>query len=131
LAATQRMQRVADQIQKSLALHIQKNMKDPRVGFVTISAVSVSKDLSFADVYLSWLNLDKEADYLEALEVIRKASGFLRSQLAKELRLRVMPKLRFHYDQSITNGIYMSRLIDEAVKRESHDNGEIDTKGEN
>lgn len=113
------MQRVADEIQKSLALLIQRNMKDPRIGFVTISSVKVSKDFSFADVYLSWLNLDEESECLEALEVIRKASGYLRTQLAKDIRLRVIPKLRFHHDKSIVNGMTMSKLIDDAISREA------------
>ena len=115
MATSQRVQRVSDEIQKVLASLIQRSMKDPRVGFVTVSSVSVSKDLSFADIRLSWLDLEEASDCLQALEVIQNASGFLRTQLAKELRLRVMPKLRFHHDSSLVEGARLNQLIDQVL----------------
>ena len=112
-----RTDRIADQIQKDLALLLQREIKDPRVGMVTVSSVKVSKDLSFSDVYVSFMGKDSLEEAKEALEVLEKASGFLRSSLAKGAKLRVMPKLRFHYDVTMVEAPRISALIDKAVKQ--------------
>lgn len=112
-----RTDRVGDQIQKELATLIQFELKDPRLGMVTLNAVRVSKDLGYADVYftsLSQLDGDAEAQRREAESILRGAAGFLRSELARSIRLRVMPQLRFHYDHSLERGQTLSRLIDNA-----------------
>lgn len=113
-----RTDRIADQIQKDLALLLQREIKDPRVGMVTVSSVKVSKDLSFSDVYVSFMGKDSLEEAKEALEVLEKASGFLRSSLAKGVKLRVMPKLRFHYDVTMVEAPRISALIDKAVKQD-------------
>lgn len=104
-------------------------VKDPRVGMVTINEVKVSRDLAFADVYFTMLGSDESAAAEEALS---KVSGFLRSQLARTLTTRITPKLRFHYDHSIEEGDRMSRMISEAVNRDRahpdyQDNSEDDS----
>lgn len=115
-----RTERIADQIQRDLALLLQREIKDPRVGMVTINSVRVSKDLSYADLYVTFMGLDDDFDVSESLDVLKHASGFLRSMLAKSIQLRVMPKLRFHFDQTIVDGPKMSRLIDSAMQGEKH-----------
>ncbi|PJE79679.1 30S ribosome-binding factor [invertebrate metagenome] len=110
-----RTQRVADQIQRELARIIQREMKDPRLGMVTISGVSVSRDLAFANIHVSFLGVDEQAVIDESVQVLQKAAGFMRSQLARAIKLRITPQLRFFYDNSIRRGAYLSSLIDQAV----------------
>ena len=110
-----RTDRIADQIQRDLAVLLQREVKDPRVGMVTINSVNVSKDLAFADIYVTFMGIDDEQNVDESLAVLDHAGGFLRSLLAKGIKLRVMPRLRFHYDHTIVDGPRMSRLIDKAV----------------
>lgn len=127
-----RAQRVADQIQREIAVLIQTEVNDPRIGMVSVTAVEVSRDLSYAKIYVTVLNslsdggavnsstlsapgqLDKlEID--ENLKALNNATGFLRSLLAKRLILRSVPKLRFYYDGSVERGRHLSELIDQAI----------------
>jgi len=110
-----RGQRIGDLIQRELAVLLQVEIKDPRVGMVTLSEVKVSRDLAFADVYFTML---PEELAKEGTEVLNSAAGFLRSQLARLLSTRTTPRLRFHYDHSIENGARMSKAINDAVKRD-------------
>lgn len=114
-----RTQRVADQIQKELAQLIQLEMKDPRLGMVTVSAVDVSRDMSFADIYVSFLGVDDQEKIDQSLKVLSQAAGFLRSQLARAIKLRFTPQLRFFYDNSLRRGAYLSSLIDEAIAKDA------------
>jgi len=82
---------------------------------VTVSGVKVSKDLAFADVYVSFMGADSEADCTSSVRVLEHASGYLRSVLARQIDLRTMPRLRFHYDSTLVNGSRISKLIDEAM----------------
>jgi ribosome-binding factor A len=127
-----RTQRVADQIRREIAVLIQMELNDPRIGMVSVTAVKVSRDLSYAKIYVTVLNsladsgavnsstlsapgqLDK-LEIEENLEALNKASGYLRSLLAKRLTLRSVPKLRFHYDGSVERGRHLSELIDNAL----------------
>lgn len=113
-----RTDRVADQIQKDLAVLMQRELKDPRIGMVTVSGVSVSKDFSYADIYVSFMDKDDASEVEAAVAVLNKAGGFLRSNLAKGLKLRVMPKLRFHYDATLSEAPRLSALIDKAVQED-------------
>jgi len=115
MADSGRVQRVADQIQRELAVLIQQEMKDPRVSLVTVNSVTVSRDLAFADIYVTQLGDKTEAEKEELIRLLNKASGFLKGQLAKLIRLRVTPSLRFHYDESLERGRYLSSLIDRAI----------------
>ena len=99
-----RTDRIADQIQRDLAVLLQREVKDPRVGMVTINSVNVSKDLAFADIYVTFMGIDDDQNVDESLEVLEHAGGFLRSLLAKSIQLRTMPRLRFHYDHTIVDG---------------------------
>ena len=108
-------QRVADQIQRELASLIQREVKDPRVGMATVSAVEVSRDLSHAKVFVTIFNgSEDEQEIIESVKALNSASGFLRSQLGQRMKLRIVPTLRFHYDDSLSRGNYLSNLIDQA-----------------
>jgi len=110
-----RGRKVADLIQRELAVLIQREVKDPRIGMVTINEASVSRDLAFADIYFTVLPAEDTAG---AEEVLNQAAGFLRSQLARILNTRTTPKLRFHYDATIENGARLSKAIDDAIARD-------------
>ena len=121
-----RTRRIADQMQRDLAVLIQQEIKDPRIGMVTINSVKVSKDLSYADVYFTCMALDDSVDSKkESEKVLNGAASFLRTMVAKGLSLRIIPQLRFHYDELLGEGHKLSRLIDDAVqsdrKRQDHD----------
>ncbi len=116
------MQRLADQIQRELADLIRRELKDPRLGMITISAVKVSKDMGYADVYVTVLGKDLTADYAPSLEVLNHASGFLRAALGKSLQIRMIPRLRFHYDEVVMRGNHMAALIHQAVSADEANN---------
>lgn len=111
-----RGRRIADQIAHELAILVQTELKDPRIGMVTINEVKVSRDLAYADVYFTMLG---QQDHEAAVAALTNAAGFLRSQLARILTARTTPRLRFHYDESIENGERISKAIDAARKRDS------------
>ena len=118
-----RTDRVADQLQKELAVLIQREIKDPRLGMVTVSGVTVSRDLGYADVYVTLLGEQDAERITENLGVLKRAAGFLRGQIARRIKLRHVPELRFHFDESVVRGQQLSSLIDEAVAsdRDRHD----------
>ena len=101
--------RVADQIQRDLAELI-RELKDPRIGMATISAVEVTPDYANAKVFFSVLI----GDAAETQEALNEAAGFLRNGLFKRLQIHTVPTLHFHYDKTIERAVEMSRLIDEA-----------------
>lgn len=107
-----RASRLADQIQRDLSETIRSELKDPRVGMITITAVEVSRDLSHARVFVSALASAEAME--ETLDALRHAAGFLRSRLAHSLTSRTVPELQFVYDESVERGARLSRLIDEA-----------------
>jgi ribosome-binding factor A len=118
----QRLQRLADQIQRDLAVLIRDEINDPRLtGFVTISSIKISPDLGYADIYVTIMEKSMDdamtKDYhTESLEVLNKASGFLRTELSHLLKTRTTPRLRFHYDEVTANANYMINLISKAVQ---------------
>ncbi|GAA3893497.1 30S ribosome-binding factor RbfA [Halomonas cibimaris] len=111
-----RTDRVADQLQKELAVLIQREVKDPRLGMITLSGVTVSRDLGYADVYFTLLGEQDPERVKENRQVLKRAAGFLRSQVARRIKLRHVPELRFHYDESTVRGQALSSLIDQAVQ---------------
>ena len=129
-----RTDRVADQLQKELAVLIQREVKDPRLGMVTVSGATVSRDLGYADIYVTLLGEQDPERIKENLQVLKRASGFLRSQIAKRIQLRHVPELRFHFDESVVRGQHLSSLIDEAVSsdraRQAEDEGGSEEQGE-
>ena len=109
--------RVADQIQRELADLIQHEIKDPRVGQVTITAVEVTRDYSHAKVFYTTLASKEENFLIE--NGLEHAKGFLRSNLSHRMKLRITPQLHFIYDESVERGVRLSKLIDEAVAQDN------------
>ncbi len=108
--------RVADQIQRELADLLQNEIKDPRVGKVTITAVEVTRDYGHAKIFYTTLG-SVEENFL-AENGLDHAKGFLRSNLSHRMKLRVIPQLHFVYDESVERGVRLSKLIDEAIAQE-------------
>ncbi len=110
-----RTDRVGDEIQRELALLLQREVKDPRVPMTTVSAAKVSRDLLNANVYVTFLGVDDADQIRDAVKVLNHMSGFLRSMLAQRVRMRQLPRLMFHYDDSLSRGRHLSSLIDSAI----------------
>ena len=109
-----RSRRIAEQIQRELPDLLRLELKDPRVsGLITITDVEVSADQARAKVFFTILG--DEAKIKDTAAGLARASGFLRTQLSKRLKLRTVPQLAFEYDESVERGMKLSRLIDEAV----------------
>jgi len=105
--------RVADQIQRELAEIIRTELKDPRVAMITLTGVEVTADYSHAKVFYTLMG---SAEQRAETEVgLKQAGGFLRSQIARRIKLHSIPQLHFLYDASVERGFELSRLIDEAV----------------
>jgi ribosome-binding factor A len=108
-----RPQKLGDLIQRELSDLVQHELRDPRVGMITLTSVDVSPDLSHAKVFYTTLD---PTHLEEASRGLKRAAGFLRSQLAKRIKLYTTPELRFVYDESVERGDRLSRLIDAALK---------------
>lgn len=118
-----RAARLGDQIQRDLSELIRAELRDPRVGLVTITAVDVSRDLTHAKVFVS--SVQGEEAMQSSLRALQHAAGFLRSQLAHGMRTRTVPELHFEEDRSVDRGVRLSQLIDEAVESDKrHDDGD-------
>jgi ribosome-binding factor A len=109
-----RPERLGDLIQREVSDLIRLELRDPRVGMITITAVDVSPDMSHAKVFFTVLEKQKLQDTLDGLG---RAAGFLRSQLARRIKMYTTPELRFEYDESVERGDRLSRLIDGALKK--------------
>jgi ribosome-binding factor A len=114
-----RTDRIGDAIQRILAQLIQFEMRDPRIGMVNINDVNVTRDLAFAKVFVTFVGCETDEESKDAAEALNGASGFLRSRLAKELDIRVTPRLQFIYDATSVNGQALSSLIDKAVAEDN------------
>lgn len=110
-----RSDRVADAIQRSLAHIIQMEVRDPRLGMVNINAVAVSRDLSLAKVYVTFVGQGGEVEDEEKVAVLNKAASFIRGLMARDINIRVTPRLVFMYDKSVVRGQRMTDLIDRAL----------------
>jgi ribosome-binding factor A len=119
MANSQRLRRVADQIQRELSGLLHSELKDPRVGMVTLTGVEVSPDLAHAKVFFTTLG-DAEA-LTRTGTGLKRAAGFLRTELGHRLKLRVTPELRFVHDASVERGVRLSKLIDDAVSGKKAD----------
>ncbi len=113
-----RSQRVASQLQRELADLIRHEIKDPRLGWVTVDDVEVSRDLAVARIYVSTLEMDQIDT---TLEILQGAAPFLRRELGKRLHLRQIPELRFFKDTAIERGMRITQLLDELKKEEPKD----------
>jgi ribosome-binding factor A len=119
-----RTSRIADQMQRDLAQLIRTELKDPRVGLVTIQSVDVSPDYSHAKIFFTQLGEAKDAK--ACTEALNHAAGFLRHHIAERLGMRTMPVLHFVYDESVERGIHLSQLIDTAIRSETDSGTEPD-----
>lgn len=111
--------RIADQIQRELADLIRNELKDRRVGMITLTGVEVSQDYAHAKVFYTTLGSDEDNFLTD--KGLKHASRFLRGQLSNRLRLRLVPQLQFIYDESVEQGIRLSQLIDKAVKQDKRE----------
>lgn len=111
-----RSRRIAEQVQRELSDIIRLELKDPRVGMITIVDVEVSLDQSNARVFFTLLG--DQARIAETTEGLQHAAGFLRSELAHRMKLRIVPHLQFKYDESVERGMHVSQLIDAAVAQD-------------
>ena len=110
-----RTQRVADYLQRELAALIQHEVRDPRVGMVSITGVDVSRDMGHARVYYTSMNANTAEEASDSTEALNKAAGFLRSQLSRDSSMRMVPQLRFYFDSSVGRGRDLEDLIRKAA----------------
>lgn len=111
-----RMRRVDEAVRAVLSDAIAKDLSDPRVGFVTVTAVKTSPDLRHARVYVSVLGDEAERD--QSVQALQAAHGFLQGRLASQLTLKHTPLLSFHFDESVQRGMRITQLLDQ---ERSHD----------
>lgn len=109
-----RNRRVGQQLQKEIAMIIMREIKDPRIGMITVNDVEVSRDLAYAKVFFTLLNDDAEI-IKEAEELLNEASGYIRSLLSSRMRLRILPELRFLYDASLIEGVRMTSIVNKVI----------------
>ena len=121
-----RSQRMAEQIRRDLAEIVRDELKDPRMGFLSFSAVKLSRDLSSAVIYCSVMEEDKQ---VETLATLNRAMGFLRSKLASRMRSRTVPILKFINDESMTRGAAMETLIRKAINQDESKSVDEDSDG--
>ncbi len=130
-----RTQRVAQQIQKEIAVILQREIKDSRISMVTVSGVDVSRDLAYAKIYVTFLTVgDQTAE--GGLEALEESKWYIRTLLGKAIRLRVTPEISFFFDQSLTEGMRISNLVTQTVRDdearhvddESNDNNQNNPK---
>ena len=111
-----RMRRVNGAVREVISAHISGDLKDPRIGFVTVTGVETSPDLRNARVFVSVLG--NEAERADALAGLSAAAGFLQAQIGRELRMKRTPTLSFVYDESVDTGMRISKLLDEGKPSE-------------
>ncbi len=112
-----RTDRVAQQVQQEIAMILQRDFKDPRIGWVTVSEVEVTKDLAYVSVFVTFFGKEDE-EITKALEILNNANGFFRMEIGKRMRLRIVPEIKFIYDDSLVTGIKMSNKVDEAINKD-------------
>lgn len=110
-----REQRLADVLQRELTVLIRDEMRDPRIATLSVTHVKITRDLAWADVWVSQLEASDAKARQDVIDALAGAGGFLRSLLARNIRARTIPKLRFHYDELIEHGAHMDELIANAV----------------
>lgn len=122
-----RSERVAGTMRRELAQLIQKEVDDPGVGFISLSDVEVSRDISHAKIYVTVFEAEKAASSIKALN---KAAGYLRTRLGQEMRIRSVPELHFVHDASVETGLQMDSLIDAAVASDRSESGDPELNNE-
>ena len=104
-----RPSRVAEQIKKEVSLILPQELKDPRLGFITVTAVEVTNDLRYAKIFFSVLGNEQEEK--STLEALNKAKGFIRTEIGKRIRLRFTPEISFVLDKSLEQGARINKLL--------------------
>jgi len=117
-----RTDRVGDQILKELAVCLQREVRDPRMNMVTVTAVKLTRDLKYGRVFVTFMGKESAEDIKSSINALTKAKGFFRSYLGKVMKLRQVPELTFIYDESVIRGANLSALIDKAIKNENPEN---------
>ncbi|MDA3130571.1 30S ribosome-binding factor RbfA [Aliibacillus thermotolerans] len=112
-----RKERVGEQMKQELADIVRRELKDPRIEFLTITDVEVTGDLQQAKVFITVLGEKKEQE--ETLQALNKAKGFIRSEIGKRMTIRKVPELEFHFDESIDYGYRIEKLLKEINENES------------
>lgn len=107
-----RSERVSSQMQKELAVVFQRDIDDPRLGFITVNEVVVSKDLAIAKIYITVLNADEQTKE-NNIKVLNELAPVIRHQVAKKMRLRHISEFRFYYDDSFDTGMRVAELLSE------------------
>lgn len=110
---------MGDYLQRELSILIQRELRDPRLGMVSITAVDVSRDLSHARVYVTILGCDSDADAKVSIDVLNRAGGFLRTSLARDASMRSVPRLRFYFDSSVGRARSLEALIERATSSDA------------
>ncbi|MFH1220724.1 MAG: 30S ribosome-binding factor RbfA [Candidatus Eisenbacteria bacterium] len=106
---SRRLDRLGGQIQEEVSDIILRKLRDPRIGFVTVTKVRVSADLSYASIYISVMGGAEDID--RSLESLEGASSFIRSEMGKRLKIRHIPEIRFHYDDTEIKGARIDSLL--------------------
>lgn len=114
-----RAERVSDAVQQEIAVLIRDEVRDPRVGMVNITDVEVSRDLTVGKIYVTFVDERDQKQIDQGIEALNGASGYLRKLLADSIKLRIVPRLTFYYDESGRRGQHLSALIDLAISKES------------
>lgn len=113
-----RADRIAQQMKREVAIILQRELKDPRVRMATVSDVTVSGDLMYAKIYVTFMDNDVEA-VKAAIKVLNKAKGFVRTMIGRAMKLRAVPEITFFYDKSLDEGMRISNLITETLKKDA------------
>ena len=121
-----RADRVADSVQRSLAQMIPQEIRDPRLGMVNINTVEVTKDLSYAKVYVTYVGQEDAAACKVSTGILNGAANHLRTRLSREVSLRITPRLQFIYDESSVRSQALRQLIDRAVAADTAKHREQD-----
>lgn len=112
-----RPQRVAQALQKELAVILLRDVKNPRIGTVSLMGVEVSRDLAHAKVFVTFFEQPGDtARIQQGLAALQQAAGFIRSRLGKTLRLRLIPTLQFFHDPSLAHGLHITQLLAQVIK---------------
>jgi ribosome-binding factor A len=111
-----RADRVSDQMKQEIADILMRKIKDPRIGFVTVTGVDLADDLRNAAVYVSIYGSDAEKE--NSLKGLRSASSFIRSELGKRMRMRYLPELLFRFDATVERGAHIMELLREIEEKE-------------
>ena len=113
-----RSDRVSQELKKEVAVILQREVKDPRIGMVTVSDVEVSRDLEYAKIFVTFLFDNDQEAINQGMKGLEKASPYIRSLVGKAMRLRIVPELRFIYDESLVEGMRMSNLVSNVIRED-------------